>query len=653
MTSPESKRAKGIRSPRQKKRSATGSDSLAMNPGHYKDPGTENLSQLSDIVSREGLEPKSAQCKDDAAVINLSQQSQQSPEATQDHAGPPDLPSQPDIPMPAATASLTSPALVYTPSANGAGTHQQSPSLGGLMQQSNGQFVLPYTAHQAAATSTDMHIQDTDPRGYDDGSRGMSKATRRGPMDEMRQLVRILVKIIPHSVTFLASAEEGGGGNRISEERIKYFLDCTLGEAPRPSWGVPQGWGEYLAELFTWISEQPITRDQAMRCAKREPGRSWEAITSEIRRLSLNPMSWPLPLSREGLRQAAQNPVSQPMPSAAKRAAEEAKLPSVKRKAIGSDPETMSDLELWQLIVRCLHMARKKMGPADLANLPLQQMRQEAQALMADIGTSAAMQLQHVPVMIQGANGQQVVHYISMAGLQGVSQQQPTPAWPASGFASAGAAPSGALLAASLAPPSPQALSGMNPSQIILSQPSGAAAYQALQLPSQPDVQSALAADAPDGGARKPQAIRGQHQHEGSLAAEQHMMEEPSADISRLYETGNALYRPQPMKAAVNPPAPTQAGEEGTPQPAASDAGPTPIMPVSAGGLQSLLLDPSTLSSLYGAMGTSSGAFLALSQLPGINMDAVQGGLVLGHSAAGSAVPSAATWAPSLSAALQ
>ena len=75
----------------------------------------------------------------------------------------------------------------------------------------------------------------------------------------------------------------------------------------------------------------------------------------------------------------------------------------------------------------------------------------------------------------------------------------------ASGFASAGAAPSGALLAASLAPPSPQALSGMNPSQIILSQPSGAAAYQALQLPSQPDVQSALAADAPDGGARKPQ----------------------------------------------------------------------------------------------------------------------------------------------------
>ena len=92
------------------------------------------------------------------------------------------------------------------------------------------------------------------------------------------------------------------------------------------------------------------------------------------------------------------------------------------------------------------------------------------------------------------------------------------------------------------------------------------------------------------------------------------MMEEPSADISRLYETGNALYRwatstkigpspasthcntathveltlrvdcrPQPMKAAVNPPALAEAGEEGTPRPAASDAAPPPIMPVSAG----------------------------------------------------------------------
>ena len=62
---------------------------------------------------------------------------------------------------------LTSPALVYTPSANGAGTHQQSPSLGGaLMQQGNGQFVLPYTAHQVAASSGDMHIQEMGELGW-------------------------------------------------------------------------------------------------------------------------------------------------------------------------------------------------------------------------------------------------------------------------------------------------------------------------------------------------------------------------------------------------------------------------------------------------------------------------------------------------------
>lgn len=106
MTSPESKRAKGIRSPRQKKRPAAAVDNLAMNPGHYKDPGTENLSQLSDIVSREGLEPKSVQYRDNAPTINLSQQSQQSPGGTEDAPEPPELPSQPDIPLPAATASM-------------------------------------------------------------------------------------------------------------------------------------------------------------------------------------------------------------------------------------------------------------------------------------------------------------------------------------------------------------------------------------------------------------------------------------------------------------------------------------------------------------------------------------------------------------------
>ena len=67
--------------------------------------------------------------------------------------------------------------------------------------------------------------------------------------------------------------------------------------------------------------------------------------------------------------------------------------------------------------------------------------------------------------------------------------------------------PASALMGPALAPPSPQALSGMNPSQMILSQPSGAG-LQALQMPSQPDVQSApTLPDASGTGVKKPQVL--------------------------------------------------------------------------------------------------------------------------------------------------
>ena len=55
------------------------------------------------------------------------------------------------------------------------------------------------------------------------------------------------MKVIPQSIDNIKSSEEGGGGNRISEEQIKAYLEATLGEAPRPQWGVPDGWGSYLA----------------------------------------------------------------------------------------------------------------------------------------------------------------------------------------------------------------------------------------------------------------------------------------------------------------------------------------------------------------------------------------------------------------------
>ena len=45
----------------------------------------------------------------------------------------------------------------------------------------------------------------------------------------------------------------------------------------------------FPAELFTWASGRQISKDEAMRCAKREPGRSWEAIESELTKLGVAP----------------------------------------------------------------------------------------------------------------------------------------------------------------------------------------------------------------------------------------------------------------------------------------------------------------------------------------------------------------------------
>ena len=63
----------------------------------------------------------------------------------------------------------------------------------------------------------------------------------------MQACCRILVKVIPQSVNNIKACDESGGGNRISEEQIKHYLSSTLGDAPQPRWGVPNGWGAYLA----------------------------------------------------------------------------------------------------------------------------------------------------------------------------------------------------------------------------------------------------------------------------------------------------------------------------------------------------------------------------------------------------------------------
>lgn len=60
-------------------------------------------------------------------------------------------------------------------------------------------------------------------------------------------------------------------------------------EAPQPEWGLPEGWGAYLADLFSWALDRPVSKDEAMRCARRQPGRSWETVDQELHNMG----GWP------------------------------------------------------------------------------------------------------------------------------------------------------------------------------------------------------------------------------------------------------------------------------------------------------------------------------------------------------------------------
>lgn len=96
-------------------------------------------------------------------------------------------------------------------------------------------------------------------------------------MDEMRQLVRILTKLLPHSVPRAPTAAEGGGGNRMSEEQIRDYLRCTLGQAPQPDWGLRDGWARYIAGAGgagggagpgPWEPHPPSVLAQSVACCK-------------------------------------------------------------------------------------------------------------------------------------------------------------------------------------------------------------------------------------------------------------------------------------------------------------------------------------------------------------------------------------------------
>jgi len=138
-----------------------------------------------------------------------------------------------------------------------------------------------------------------------------NRKVQRGPMDEMRQLVRILIKIFPQTYETLAVVQHGHANSRSSEEDIKDYLHGVLGEAPRPEWGLPDGWGSYLAALFTWAKGTPVTREEAMACADRKPGRRWEVIDAELQKLAVFPSAWPLPFTLPSVQEAIAHEASQ------------------------------------------------------------------------------------------------------------------------------------------------------------------------------------------------------------------------------------------------------------------------------------------------------------------------------------------------------
>lgn len=115
-----------------------------------------------------------------------------------------------------------------------------------------------------------------------------------------------------------------GGGNRLSgdlygllispcncntshvlatERQIREFLEF-LGDAPEPEWGLPEGWGTFISDLFSWATGKVITRDQAAACARRKQGKSWEVLHHELAKLGVYCWTWPVPLTIEGIKEA-------------------------------------------------------------------------------------------------------------------------------------------------------------------------------------------------------------------------------------------------------------------------------------------------------------------------------------------------------------
>ena len=174
----------------------------------------------------------------------------------------------------------------------------------------------------------------------DQRQRGRSHSYPRtpGPVDQMRQLVRILSKVLPQS-------DLGADTNRMHKDDIVEYLDKTLGEAPRPEWGLRDGgWQVYLATLYSWVAGKEITAAEVAGTIYRPVGCSYK-VEGCIG--GLHPATWRLPLTLEGVREGEITLVPQPV------------LERLPKKPKTKMPET-SELELWKTAAATMNVLTQK-----------------------------------------------------------------------------------------------------------------------------------------------------------------------------------------------------------------------------------------------------------------------------------------------------
>ncbi|GAX72966.1 hypothetical protein CEUSTIGMA_g420.t1 [Chlamydomonas eustigma] len=130
------------------------------------------------------------------------------------------------------------------------------------------------------------------------GSRG-----QRGPMDDMRQLVRKVHAVLPDITESFCKDLNYKAMHQIMD----FFKDLSsmINGLPIPTWGVPEGQSGFLSRLLTLVCGKPVSEEDALLCFI-YVNRHWEVNTQAATNLGLLPCnSWPVRpfLYQEGARQ--------------------------------------------------------------------------------------------------------------------------------------------------------------------------------------------------------------------------------------------------------------------------------------------------------------------------------------------------------------